>query len=668
MSLFKKFLLVGSPNTGKTTLFNALTGLYQKTANYSGVTIEKYIGFFQHNNCQYEIIDLPGIYSLYSEALEERLAIDEILRSEYDGLIIVINANQLEKNLLLVVQLLDLKIPSVLVLNMIDEVQEKKLTIDIEQLNRLLKIPVVATNARKGEGLNHLKNSLSNVQVSDTFFYDLNFFDKHFSRLQTISTYKDWIQFYSKRQISLSNLLEIIEEDLKYKHQLVNYIVSKVVDKRNFFLNSYKDQIDKYLTHKVWGFLFLLLTLFIVFQLVFIIAEYPMEWIEWSMGSLSNWLQNYLPDTEWGNLLVNGVLPGITGVVMFVPQIALLFLMIGILEESGYMARISFLLDSVFSRFGLSGKSLIPLVSGVACAVPSILSTRTITNYKEKLITILVLPFMSCSARLPVYTLLISILFPDERAYGFLSVKGFVLLALYLFGLIMALLFALIFDKVLAIQKKSFFFIELPSYKIPYWKNIFIQLWNKVKIFIIDAGKIIVAISIILWYLSTHTLPSIQKNLNNKYAFAIREDSVKQLYQRELLENSYIGIVGKRIEPLIAPLGYDWKIGIALITSFAAREVFVGTMATLYSVNVDDDIIPLRERIMAARHSETNELVFTKATSVSLLIYYALAMQCISTMVVVYRELKSIKWVIIQFLIMTGTAYVLAFLAHWMLG
>jgi len=664
MSAFKKFLLVGSPNTGKTTLFNTLTGLHQKTANYSGVTIEKYIGVFQYDNSQYEIIDLPGIYSLYSEALEERLAIDEILNSEYDGLIIIINASQLEKHLLLVLQLLDLKIPSILVLNMIDEVQKKNWTIDIEQLKRLLKIPVVATNARKGEGLSQLKSSLSNVQISDTIFYELNFFDKHSLKLQSISSYKDWIQFYSKKQIPLSHLAEIVEEDLRYKHQLVNYIVSKVVDKKNF-LNSYKDQIDKYLTHKVWGFLFLLLTLFIVFQLVFIIAEYPMEWIEWSMGSVSNWLQNYLPDTEWGNLFVNGVLPGITGVVMFIPQIALLFLMIGILEESGYMARISFLLDSVFSRFGLSGKSLIPLVSGVACAVPSILSTRTITNYKEKLITILVLPFMSCSARLPVYTLLIGIIFPDERAYGFLSIKGLVLLALYLFGLVMALLFAFIFHKVLPMQKKSFFFIELPSYKIPYWKNILIQLWNKVKIFIIDAGKIIVAISIILWYLSTHTLPSIQNRLNKKYASAIQVDSVKQAYQKELLENSYIGIVGKKIEPLIAPLGYDWKIGIALITSFAAREVFVGTMATLYSVNAEDDLIPLREKIMTARHTDTNELVFTTATSVSLLIYYALAMQCISTMVVVYRELKSIKWVIIQFLMMTGTAYVLAFLAHW---
>ena len=664
MSAFKRFLLVGSPNTGKTTLFNALTGLHQKTANYSGVTIEKYIGVFQYDNSQYEIIDLPGIYSLYSEALEERLAIDEILNSEYDGLIIIINASQLEKHLLLVLQLLSLKVPSILVLNMIDEVQKKNWTIDIEQLKRLLKIPIVATNARKGEGLSQLKSSLSNVQISDTIFYELNFFDKHSLKLQSISSYKDWIQFYSKKQIPLSHLAEIVEEDLRYKHQLVNYIVSKVVDKKNF-LNPYKDQIDKYLTHKVWGFLFLLLMLFIVFQLVFIIAEYPMEWIEWSMGSVSNWLQNYLPDTEWGNLLVNGVLPGITGVVMFIPQIALLFLMIGILEESGYMARISFLLDSVFSRFGLSGKSLIPLVSGVACAVPSILSTRTITNYKEKLITILVLPFMSCSARLPVYTLLIGIIFPDERAYGFLSIKGLVLLALYLFGLVMALLFAFIFHKVLSIQKKSFFFIELPSYKIPYWKNILIQLWNKVKIFIIDAGKIIVAISIILWYLSTHTLPSIQNRLNKKYASAIQVDSVKQAYQKELLENSYIGIVGKKIDPLIAPLGYDWKIGIALITSFAAREVFVGTMATLYSVNAEDDLIPLREKIMTARHTDTNELVFTTATSVSLLIYYALAMQCISTMVVVYRELKSIKWVIIQFLMMTGTAYVLAFLAHW---
>lgn len=662
MALTKKYLLVGSPNSGKTTLFNALTGLHQKTANYSGVTIEKYIGYFHYQNTTIELVDLPGIYSLYPSSIDEKLAVDEILYTSYDGMILVVNAEQLHKNMLLVLQILDLKMPTLLVLNMIDEAEKNNMHIDTHTLSTLLDVECITTNARTHKGIASLKEKMLSFKISSSTFYDLNFFQKlstYTGSTHQVSSYKEWIAYATQH----SDVDEWIGVDLKYKNSLSHYIISKSVGQYNPFKNK-KWILDKYLTHKVFGFAFLFFTLLIIFQLVFFIAEYPMEWIEQGMSAVTLWLDNFLPNTEWANLILNGVIPGITGVIMFVPQIALLFLMIGILEESGYMARISFLLDSVFSKFGLSGKSLIPLVSGVACAVPSILSTRTINNVKEKLITILILPFMSCSARLPVYTLLIGLIFPENTYYGFFNVRGLALLGLYLLGFLMVLCYGWIFHKIIHQDKKSFFFIELPSYKIPYWKNLLIHVWNKVKIFITDAGKIIIAISIILWYLSTHTSSSIQNELNQKYSQRYTNDSLMQAYQKELLEKSYIGTLGHWIEPAIAPLGYDWKIGIALMTSFAAREVFVGTMATLYSVEAYDDVGTLRERIQQAQHSNTHQKVFDTATNVSLLIYYALAMQCISTMVVVYKELQSFKWVMIQFIIMTGTAYILSMIAY----
>lgn len=667
----KKFLLVGSPNTGKTTLFNALTGLHQRTANYAGVTVEKFTGWFQCQDTIVEIVDLPGIYSLYPNSLDEWLAVQELLTTSYDGLIVVTNADQLQKNLLLVLQLIDLKKPIILVLNMVDEIRKKNINIDFENLKELLQSDIVFTNARTGEGVDELKSKLSKIQISKSVFYEPSFLQNLCQIDASITTYKQWISYYSNHYEKDPLLQKIVEKDLDYKTSIVHYIANRTIQRKILF-KQHQEKLDRILTHKIGGFVFLFITLLFVFQLVFFLAELPMKWIEWSMDEISKYLQTQLPDTKWASLIIDGILPGITGVIMFVPQIALLFLMIGILEESGYMARISFLLDSIFNRLGLSGRSLIPLVGGVACAVPSILATRTITNVKEKLITVMVLPFMSCSARLPVYTLLISLIFPEDTYYAFFNLKGLVLLGLYLLGLWMALLYAFLFNKTIREQKANFFFIELPPYKIPYWKNLFVNVWNKVKIFISDAGKIIMAISIVLWYLSSHTLPSIEKQLQHKYE-TLKEkvhnkDSLENQYKAELLEKSYAGKIGKLIEPLIRPLGYDWKIGIALITSFAAREVFVGTMATLYSASADEQLGTLRDKIKIARHADNQELVFTLATNISLLIYYALAMQCISTMVIVYRELRSIKWVLIQFFIMTGTAYLLAYTAYHILS
>lgn len=663
-SASKRFLLVGSPNSGKTTLFNALTGLHQKTANYPGVTIEKFVGITHHQNVDFEIIDLPGIYSLYPNSIDEHLTVNEILNFEYDGLVLVANADQFQKNLLLTLQVLDLKKPCVLVLNMIDEVRKKNIEIQVNPLSELLDVQIVLTNARRGEGVDELKNKLLNLQTSKANFNEQNFIHHLNSQYNNIQNYENWLAFYLNNFNKNDRLPYSVQQDLNYKNTLIRYISDKSIKKQNF-INTNKNTIDKILTHRYYGFIFLILVLLMVFQLVFFIAEYPMEWIEWAMNNIAEKVNTILPPSEWAQLIVNGVIPGITGIIMFIPQITLLFLMIGILEESGYMSRVSFLMDSIFKKFGLSGKSLIPLVSGVACAVPSILSARTITNIKEKMITILVLPFMSCSARLPVYTLLISLIFPENQYFAFFNIKGLVLLGLYLLGFTMALLYAFLFQKILKQNQKTFFFIELPSYKIPFWKNLVINVWNKVKIFITDAGKIIFAISIILWYLSTHTFPSVQEKLNQKYSQKDFNSDVEKSYQKELLENSYIGLIGKKIEPVIRPLGYDWKIGIALISAFAAREVFVGTMATLYSSASNDDIISLREKIKSARHTDSTP-VFTTATNISLLIYYALAMQCISTMVIVYRELQSIKWMLIQFFMMTGTAYLLAFLAYQM--
>mgnify|MGYP000082185859 FL=1 len=427
------------------------------------------------------------------------------------------------------------------------------------------------------------------------------------------------------------------------------------------------DQLDNIFLHRVGGYFILLTVLFLMFQSVFWMAKFPMDGIEWIFTNITTYLNAVLPAAWWQDLLVNGIVAGMGGIVVFVPQIMILFGIITLLEDTGYMARISFLSDKLMRKVGLNGKSVMPMISGFACAVPAIMSARNIENKKEKLLTILVTPFMSCSARLPVYTILISLVIDEKMYFGFLSLQGLVMMGLYLLGIVMALLASFVLKLFIKIKEKSYFILELPVYRAPRWGNVGITMIQKAKIFVTDAGRVIMIISIVLWFLSSYGPSQQMETLQKNYEAAVQANPsntavLEKQYHTDKLANSYAGILGKQIEPVIKPLGYDWKIGIALITSFAAREVFVGTMATLYSVEEDDNT-SLREKLNAAVWPDGRK-VYTLAAALSLMIFYVLAMQCMSTLAIVKRETGTWKWPVVQFFMMTGLAYVLSWITY----
>ncbi len=656
--------LIGNPNSGKSTLFNALTGLSQKTGNYSGVTVDKYIGKSQFESdkgsFEVDLIDLPGTYSLFAKAPDEEVCTKTLLddSSKLDAVIVVVDASNLKRSLLLTTQVLDLKLPTVVVINMIDEAEKQGIFIDKEALKNDLGVEVLFANSRKKEGIGAIKAAVTKALMSNVSFYDMS---------NAISLKLKDNSFKSILNTQFSDSLESMKAfesaDTLYRHSAINYILNKALKTpAQLKLKQFTAKLDKYLTHKIWGYVIFLVVLTIIFQSIFTLSEIPMNWIENGVLFIQNFLSEQLPSGELSNLFVNGIIAGIGGVVMFIPQIALLFLFIGLLEDSGYMARVSFIMDRVMRPFGLNGKSVIPLISGVACAVPSIMGTRTISNVKERLITILVLPLISCSARLPVYTLLVSVMMPEnENSNIFFNSKGLILLSLYLLGFVGALVVAVICKKLIKQTKKSYFIMELPLYRLPQLRNSFMLVLNKVKIFLVDAGKIILAISIVLWFLSSHgpasTFGKIQQS-----------EDVNGNKEQLLLKNSYAGYMGKFIEPVIKPLGFDWKIGIALLTSFAAREVFVGTMATIYNANDSENTDTLRNKIQNEKDELTQAPIYSYATCWSLLIFYAFAMQCMSTMAVVKRETNSWKWVFIQLAFTTFMAYFGAFAAYHLLG
>jgi ferrous iron transport protein B len=659
--------LLGNPNSGKTTLFNALTGLSQKTGNYPGVTVDKHTGIAwvkkDDSSIRLNITDLPGTYSLYPKSIDEEVACKMLLGingKPPDVAVIVTDSSNLKRHLLLATQVIDLKIPVVVVLNMIDEAEKKGLKIDMPELKRLLGAEVVAVNSRNREGLDELKNAITEATSPTNTFHE----PSHLEELE-LDSFENAIknQFKGDQDYNIQ-LKEFEEQDSLYRFNVINYIFAKAIKPPASATRNFSEQIDKTITHPVWGYIILLSVLFVVFQAIFFIADFPMKWIEDLFSFMMRKSSDLLPAGQLSDLFVNGILAGLSGIVIFIPQIALLFLFIGLLEDSGYMARVSFIMDKLFRRFGLNGKSVIPIVSGVACAVPSILGTRTISNVKERLITIFVTPLMSCSARLPVYTLLISILMPEKQVLGIFSMKGLALLGMYLLGFAATLFTAFILKLIVKTKEKSYFIMELPVYRIPQIRSIGIIVMNKVKVFLWEAGKIILAISIILWVLSTHGPAQDYERIEQEYNTAIinttdnsaKEELLKKM-QSQKLEASYAGVLGKKIEPLIKPLGFDWKIGIALITSFAAREVFVGTMATIYSANDAENEESIREKLVREKHPETGKPVYTAAVCWSLLIFYAFAMQCMSTMAVVYRETKSVKWMLAQLFYMTGLAY-----------
>ncbi len=668
---YLKVALLGNPNAGKSSIFNGLTGLSQKTGNYAGVTVDRQEGktiFVKGGNkITLSILDLPGIYSLFPKSNDEEIACKTLLdeNENIDVIVIVADASNLKRNLLLATQLIDLKFKTIVALNMIDEAEKQNIQINIPALEESLGVPVIPLDSRRQKGFSKLKEAIVNAKTSNSIFYDLNA-----TYLKDHKTYRAFITHYLTHKNSV--IVNLENADKIYRFNSINYLIAKSVQSpEQLSLKRTSSKIDAITTHKVYGYIVLLLVLFLVFQFIFFISETPMNWIEAAFLSLGDLVHENLPKGQLNDLIVNGIIAGISGVVMFIPQIAFLFIFIGFLEDSGYMARASFIMDKIMRRFGLNGKSVIPLISGTACAVPAIMATRAISNTKERLITVFILPLISCSARLPVYTLLISVMYPDSKFLGIFNSKGAVLFLLYFLGFLVTLATAFVLKKILKTKEASFYVMELPVYRWPQAKNIGLMVFSKVKVFVKEAGKVILAISIVLWFLSTH-------GISDKFKAAEKEEIALQTssgnngaelkrVETQKLEHSYIGNFGQFIEPAIKPLGYDWKIGIALITSFAAREVFVGTMATIYQANDTEKDVGIKQKLLVEKDAN-GALKYTPAVCWSLLLFYAFALQCMSTIAVVKRETKSWKWVAAQFAFMSVLAYLSAFGAYQLLS
>jgi ferrous iron transport protein B len=692
--------LVGNPNSGKTSLFNALTGLNQKVGNFPGVTVDKKTGTTPINaSISGNIVDLPGTYSLYPKRLDEWVSYRVLLNQDRDIIadvfVVVVDASNLKRNLLFCSQILDLKKPTVVALTMADLAGKKGIEIDIPALERELGVPVVSVNPRKNKGIPQLKKAIELTTSSLFKVAKRDFIDNGALAPGPIADLKKIIpgtSDYSAIHYLINHesfdlnkptqdAIESIEEqhgfnptrtqatEILQRYGRIKHIMGVAVTEPDPLQQTIlTDKLDNVLLHRTWGYLILLAVLFILFQSVFWLAQHPMTWIEMLFSNLGSGLSASLPQAWWSDLLINGVLAGLSGIMVFVPQIMILFGLITLLEDSGYMARISFLTDRLMRSVGLNGKSVMPLISGFACAVPAIMSARNIENRKERLLTILITPLMSCSARLPVYTILIGLVIPNSYVLGFLSVQGLVMMGLYLLGLSVALLVSFIAKWFIHIKERSFFILELPTYRAPRLKNVGQTMVNKARIFITDAGKVIMVISLILWALSSFGPDNRIDALESAYTEKIsaspqHKDSLEVEWKTAKLENSYAGIIGKAIEPAIQPLGYDWRIGIALVTSFAAREVFVGTMATLYSVGEEEEGQLLRDKLRAAK-KEDGTTLFTLATGLSLMIFYVFAMQCMSTLAITRRETKTWKWPVIQFVYMTGIAYIMSFIAY----
>lgn len=689
--------LIGNPNTGKTSVFNALTGLNQKVGNYPGITVEKKEGICKlPRGVKAHILDLPGTYSLNASSIDENLVIELLLNKNDkdfpDVAVLISDVENLKRNLLLFTQIKDLKIPTILVINMSDRMVRKGITLNIPLLEQHLHTNIALISTRKNIGIQHLKDLINNYKnlslepCLDTSTIDEDYFKRLKKAFPNQDLYKLWLVItqdvnfgkMTRQELDISEFKTKSDSELKRlqlketikRYQFINNLLKEGQTIDASKATGLREKFDRILTHKVWGYLIFFVILLTIFQAIYDWAIVPMDFIDTSFASLADWVKTTLPPGIFTNLLAEGIIAGIGGVVIFIPQIAFLFLFISVLEESGYMSRVVFLMDRVMRRFGLSGKSIVPLIAGTACAIPAIMSTRNIENWKERLITILVTPFTTCSARLPVYLIIIALVIPEGRFLG-LSYQALTLMLLYLIGFGMAVFSAYILDKILKTNHKTFFVIEMPSYKIPLLKNVVITVIEKTKTFVFEAGKIILAISIILWVLASYG-PG--KQFNN--AETIISAEYQNLNDTELedkiaahkLEYSYIGIIGKSIEPAIKPLGYDWKIGIALVTSFAAREVFIGTLATIYSVGSADgkQVDTIKNKMSAEVYSDGTK-VFTLASGISLLLFYAFAMQCMSTLAIVKRETNSWKWPLSQLFGMSSIAYIVALITFQLL-
>jgi len=649
----RKVALIGNPNSGKTSVFNQLTGLNQHVGNYPGVTVDRHIGRFETvDGNEIEVIDLPGTYSIFPKSSDEQVATEILVKTDHgdhpDLVVVIVDATNLKRNLLLFTQIKDLGLPAVLVLNMVDLMAKEGLIIDSAKLSELLSgTSVVEVDAKQGKGIDKLKRSIQQHPLTKESAFLAN------SNISKNGNIESWTQDD-----------QVADTHARYKQirQILGFCLSKTETNKSRKILSQK--IDRIVTHPIWGYAMFLLILFIIFQTIYELASVPMDLIDEVFLVSSQWVLKNLPEGVLTSLLAEGIIPGIGGVMIFIPQIALLFAFISILEESGYMSRVVFIMDRLMRPFGLSGKSMVPLMSGMACAIPAVMATRSVDQWTERLVTILVVPLTSCSARLPVYVLLIALVVPDEKTWGWLNLQGAALLFMYLLGFAGVLLVSIILKWLIRASRKSFLVMEMPTYKMPRLQNVWLLLYEKTKIFVWEAGKIIMAISIILWVLASYGPPG-----RIDQAVAEMNTASEEEVSAVRLENSYIGIMGKAIEPAIEPLGYDWRIGIALITSFAAREVFVSTMATIYSVGEDfEDDQTLMERMKKEINSNTGEKLYTMASGFSLMVFYAFAMQCMSTLAVVKRETKSWKWPIIQFVYMFVMAYAASFVTYGLLA
>ena len=735
--------LIGNPNTGKTSVFNALTGLKQKVGNYPGITVEKKEGICKlPRGVKAHILDLPGTYSLNTTSLDESVVVELLLNKNDkdfpDVAVVVSDVENLKRNLLLFTQIKDLKIPAILVINMADRMPRKGISLDIELLEEKLDTRIALISTRKGTGIEKLKEliadykNLSVAQNVDSTVIDRAYFDRLRKTFPKEDLYKLWLVItqdvnfmpIEKKPVkdtssfatkSKSELKRLQQKETILRYQFINGILKETYKVDLNAAKGLRASFDKILTHKVFGYVIFMIILLTIFQAIYDWSSYPMDFIDEQFAIASEWVKTTLPEGVFTNLIAEGILAGIGGIVIFIPQIAFLFLFIALLEESGYMSRVVFLMDRLMRPFGLSGKSVVPLISGTACAIPAVMATRNIENWKERLITILVTPFTTCSARLPVYLIIIALVIPEGRFMG-LSYQALTLMFLYLIGFGAAIISAMILNRILNIRSRTFFVMEMPNYKMPLFKNVAYTVIEKTKSFVYGAGKIILAISVILWFLGTNGYSDDFRNAETIVKNKIREQGFTEYNQNTIgyklkayeqhlqdtmpaddrpaqialqdsleikraeltekaenqevagykLEKSYIGLMGKAIEPIVQPLGYDWKIGIAVLTSFAAREVFVGTLATIYSVGNDEENT-IKNRMAAEVNPRTKKPLFNLASGISLLLFYAFAMQCMSTLAVVKKETNSWKWPVAQLVLMSVFAYIVALIAYQLL-
>ncbi|TDQ32570.1 ferrous iron transport protein B [Zeaxanthinibacter enoshimensis] len=732
--------LIGNPNTGKTSVFNQLTGLKQKVGNYPGITVEKKEGICKlPRGVKAHILDLPGTYSLNTTSLDESVVVELLLNKndkDYpDVAVVVSDVENLKRNLLLFTQIKDLKIPAILVINMADRMSRKGISLDIELMEEKLNTKIALVSTRKNIGIERIKEliadykNLSREPNVNASLIAPDYFERLKKTFPNEDLYKLWLvitqdvnfmpiqkkRFKEETSFDIkskSELKRLQQKETILRYQFINGILKETYKVDLQAAKGFRATLDKILTHKVFGYVIFFMILLLIFQAIYDWSSYPMDFIDEQFAAASEWVKDTLPPGVFTNLIAEGILAGIGGIVIFIPQIAFLFLFIALLEESGYMSRVVFLMDRVMRPFGLSGKSVVPLISGTACAIPAVMATRNIENWKERLITILVTPFTTCSARLPVYLIIIALVIPEGRLFG-LGYQALALMSLYLIGFAAAILSAMILNKVLNIRSRSFFVVEMPNYKIPLFKNVFYTVVEKTKSFVYGAGKIILAISIVLWFLGSNgysddfqnaesivteriaekglsdpseayideklesysrqlrdSLPAANRMVIDLAVEEKRDDLQERVIGQEIasykLEHSYIGYLGKAIQPIVKPLGYDWKIGIAVLTSFAAREVFVGTLATIYSVGSDEEET-IKNRMAAERWPDTGKPLFNLASGISLLLFYAFAMQCMSTLAIVKRETNSWKWPMYQLVFMSLFAYIVALIAYQIL-